>query len=360
MTESSLVSAVRTSPENVLEDYGKAMRQADYQEHLPKDRTTIIKLNLSWSLYYPACSTEPWQLEGVLQTLREDGYEDVVAMENKTVVTDPLKGVEQNKWGRVLDKYQVDFVPLTEVQWIPYQPESDTPGIEKTFPDGHRIPEPFLNTNVLHLPTIKTHGHTTMTGAMKNAFGGLITERRHQAHKYIHEVLVDLLKIQKEIHTGIFAVMDGTVCGDGRGPRTMEPVIKDIILASGDQVAIDSVSAGLMGFDPLEIPKLKMADGLGLGNADPSHIKVLGADISDEDWEFDQGQSLVIWADKLFRKGALSFLEPFLFHTPLFKLPILGSAVYHDYFWYPLIGRKKINQFMTTKWGNLLKTYDRK
>ena len=56
-----------------------------------------------------------------------------------------------------------------------------------------------------------------MTGAMKNAFGGLITEKRHHSHKMIHEVLVDLLQIQKEIHPHLFAVMDGAVAGNGKG-----------------------------------------------------------------------------------------------------------------------------------------------
>jgi uncharacterized protein (DUF362 family) len=45
---------------------------------------------------------------------------------------------------------------------------------------------------------------------------------------------VDLLAIQKEIHPGIFAVMDGTTAGNGPGPRTMTPVVKNIILASVD------------------------------------------------------------------------------------------------------------------------------
>jgi len=100
---------------------------------------------------------------------------------------------------------------------------------------------------------------------MKNAFGGLLREARHHCHKYIHDVLVDLLIIQKEIHKGILAVMDGTVCGNGAGPRTMEPVIKNYILASEDQVAIDAVSAKMMGFEPLEIPFIKKAHESGTG-----------------------------------------------------------------------------------------------
>ncbi len=105
--------------------------------------------------------------------------------------------------------------------------------------------------NIVHLPTVKTHVFTTITGAMKNAFGGLLHRNRHWTHAVIHETLVDLLMIQQEIHPGLFAVMDGTFAGDGPGPRAMRWHEKDILLASADQVAIDAVSAKLQGFDPM-------------------------------------------------------------------------------------------------------------
>ena len=87
---------------------------------------------------------------------------------------------------------------------------------------------------------------------MKNAFGGLLNEHRHWTHPVIHETLVDLLMIQKKIHRGVFAVMDGTFAGDGPGPRCMVPHVKNVLLASADQVAIDAVAAKLMGFDPMK------------------------------------------------------------------------------------------------------------
>lgn len=353
----SKVSVLKTSPKTVLDDYAKLMRSIDYQKYLPKNKTTIIKLNLSWSLYFPSCSTEPWQLEGVLKTMREDGYTDIVAMENKTVVTDPLKGAIQNKWIPILKKYDVDFIPLTDVEWINYIPTNKMLAMYKVFPDGFKIPKPFIGANILHLPTQKTHGHTIMTGAMKNAFGGLLRENRHHSHKYIHEVLVDLLAIQKEIHTGIFAVMDGTVCGDGAGPRTMIPKIENYLLASADQVAIDAVSAKMMGFDPTHIEMIRIAHERRLGCGDLNKIEIIGEDISKVNYQFKTSQSLIIQGDKLFRKGALSFLEPILFHTMLFKLPILASAIYHDNIWYPIIGKKYINEFMDTDWGKLFGQY---
>lgn len=353
------VGVIETSPSTVIEDYSRVMRICNYQNYLLKNKTTIIKLNLSWSLYYPACSTEPWQLEGILKTLREDGYDDVVAMENRTVVTDPIKGLRENRWAKVLERYDVDFVPLMDVEWIPYDDiiRADLPAIREIFGDSHRIPEPFIGTNVVHPPTMKTHGHTTITGAVKNAFGGLITERRHHCHKLIHEILVDLLKIQKEIHAGIFAVMDGTVCGNGSGPRTMKPEIQNYLLASNDQVAIDAVAARMMGFKPEDIEFIRLAEEAGLGNMAPEAIDIVGEDVSEVDFGFEVGQSPVVWGDILFRKGRLSFLEPLIFHTPLFKLAILGSALYHDYLWYPLIGNRRIKRFKQTEWGRLLETY---
>jgi len=355
----SQVGVLKTTPGTVIEDYSKIMHLCDYQKHLPRDKTTIIKLNLSWSLYYPACSTQPWQLEGILKTLREDGYQDIVAMEHKTVVTDPLKGLKQNKWEKILQKYDVEFVPLMNVDWIPYDDivQAELPALKEIFGDTHKIPEPFLDTNVIHPPTMKTHGHTTITGAMKNAFGGLITERRHHSHKLIHEVLVDLLKIQKEIHTGIFTVMDGTVCGNGKGPRTMKPEIHNYLLASSDQVAIDSVAAKMMGFDPKDIDFIRLAAEADLGNIYSEEVEILGEDISEVNFNFKVGESLVVWGDKLFRKGPLSFLEPLIFHTPIFNLAILTSYIYHDYIWYPLKGKNEINKFKTTEWGKLFETY---
>ena len=123
---------------------------------------------------------------------------------------------------------------------------------------------------------MKTHVFTTTTGAMKNAFGGLLNERRHWTHPVIHETLVDLLMIQKKIHRGVFAVMDGTFAGDGPGPRCMVPYVKNVILASADQVAIDAVAAKLMGFDPMSIKFIRLAHDLGLGCGDPREIEIVG------------------------------------------------------------------------------------
>ncbi len=268
MPPKSKVAVLKTHPKTVLEDVGRTMDLAEVSRHLAAGATTILKDNISWHFPFPGANTTPWQLEGTIQKLRADGYTDQVCVQNNTVVTDPKKGERLNRYLPVLDKYGIPVrynCFADDLKWMRYQPKGKMLALPKIYPEGITIPEFFLGKNIVHLPTVKCHIYTTTTGAMKNAFGGLLNTRRHYTHSWIHETLVDLLTIQKEIHSGLFAVMDGTTCGNGPGPRTMIPVEKDVLLASGDQVAIDAVATKMMGFDPMKIPYIRLAHDAGLG-----------------------------------------------------------------------------------------------
>jgi len=353
------VAVVRTRPETVIEDYGRVMDLAGYRDVLSRDRDTLLKLNLSWTKYFPACSSQPWQVDGVVRKMLGDGFERrrLIPVENKTVVTNPVKGCRNNRWENVLTREGLTFTPLTDVEWQVYPFKSPLLKLNDIFPDGIQIPSIYPGRQVLHLPTVKTHGHAVMTGSVKNSFGGLLREVRHYAHKYMHEVLVDLLYMQRELHSAVFTVMDGTVAGDGAGPRTMIPRTKNLLLAAADSVAIDATAARLMGFDPLSIPFLRMAHERGLGIADPRQIELVGDDVSRENFGFQTRRSLVIWGDQMIRRGFLRPLERLLLHSPLMVWAPFASNVYHDLFWYPTIGRSRIRSFMRTEWGQLFRKY---
>ena len=251
-----VVAVVPTTPETVQDDIARAMQLAGAAEFLPPARRTLLKVNISWQHWYPGCSSTPWQIEGVANALKAMGHNDLVAAHNGTVVVDSYEGEENNKHKAAQDRVGLPAIHLDSPpnRWIDYKPRAEMLALDDIFPEGIQIPECFPDTNIVHLPTMKTHVFTTMTGAMKNAFGGLLHRKRHWTHSVIHETLVDLLAIQQEIHPGLFAVMDGTFAGDGPGPRAMRWHIKNRILASADQVAIDAVAARMMGFDPMSIP----------------------------------------------------------------------------------------------------------
>jgi len=376
---------VKASPNTILEDYARLMEMANYEKYYSKNEKTIIKLNLSWSKFFPSCSSPPWQVEGVLKKMIDDGYDpkNIFTAENRTVVTNIAKGLKGNKWGPIIKKYGAWFVPLTKIKFVPYESQRHRFIMfknkelhvldSKIFPEGFNIPQFYVGKNIIHTPTMKTHGHTGAMGgdlkqtesemknggitcAMKNAFGGLLTKRRHFCHQFMSEVLVDLLIVQKQIHPNIFSVVDGTVCGDGAGPRTMIPRIKNYLLAGYDQVAVDTVVSKMLGFEPLKLPAIKLAHDEGLGCGDFDQIEIIGEDVSNINWNFKVKRSFVIWGDQMVRKGPLRIFKPLLQNKHPF-IPIMLSMLYHDMFWYPTIGKKRVKEYMKTDWGKVFENY---
>jgi len=358
----SKVAVIKTNPQTVLADIASLMHLADYQQYLPQDTPIALKINISWHHFYPACSTTPWQLEGVIKTLLADGYpkEAIYGCHNRTVVVSARRGEVANKHLPVLQKYGLANVHLYEPQkeWVRYQPRTKMLVLDKVFKDGIRIPKRLIGSSIIHLPTMKTHVFTTITGAMKNAFGGLLHEKRHWTHSVIHETLVDLLAIQQEIHPGIFAVTDGTFAGEGPGPRCMIPHVKGYMLASADQVAIDAVAAKMMGFEPLELKFIRLAHEQGLGCGDLRQIEIVGEDVSDIDWGFSaQENTFASWGQKLIYWGPLKPLEHLLLRTFIVPWSYVASILYHDFYWYNFVGRQRVKRMLETEWGQLFQQY---
>jgi hypothetical protein len=130
------VAALKTRPETVLADVGEVMRLAGYQDALPPDHDTILKINISWQTWYPACSTTPWQLEGVIRTLQADGYRNLIGAHNGTVVVDARVGERNNKHKYVVDRYGVANVHLYEphVEWVTFTPSKPFLVLDRIFP----------------------------------------------------------------------------------------------------------------------------------------------------------------------------------------------------------------------------------
>jgi uncharacterized protein (DUF362 family) len=363
MPQRTKVAVLYTKPDSVLKDYERLFELAGGRSALAKNSTTIIKDNISWHLPMPSANTTPWQLEASILALKAAGYQDLVCVQNDTVVVSSLRGEDLNGYRPIFKQYDIpvlyNFKP-EDIQWIRYQPKGKMLALDRVFADGIYIPEYFIGKNIVHLPTVKCHIYTTITGAIKNAFGGLLNTNRHYAHSSIHECIVDLLMIQKEIHTGLFAMMDGTTAGNGQGPRTMMPEIKNVILASSDQVAIDAVAARLMGFDPLSIPFIRLAHEQKLGTADPREIELVGDDITGVNWHFKVGGNFHSFLAWLAWYGPTKVFQKPILHTPLVAIPNFISFYNHDKIQWPMKYRRLYEQWLVdTEWGRHFTRYQR-
>ncbi|MEM2143215.1 MAG: DUF362 domain-containing protein [Candidatus Thorarchaeota archaeon] len=113
----------------------------------------------------------------------------------------------------------------------------------------------------------------SMSAGVKNLFGLIPDSSKKKYHPILNELLVALLTRFRPNLT----VIDLTVL-------TLEPRNLGRILPVGgvvvgyDPVAVDSVCASLCGLDPLAIPYLRRASEIGLGEADPDRIRIVGTD----------------------------------------------------------------------------------
>src|ERR671919_951277 len=339
----SKVAILRTSPATVLRDYHTLLNLAGYREVLAKDVDTALKVNISWHFFFPGSSTTPWQLEGVIRAMKQDGYEParIHACHNRTVVIDAHLGERENKQVNVIEAHGLRNVHVYEgEEWINIREAVGDLAkkftcLNDVYPAGFMIPRRFIGENIIHLPTVKTHVFTTTTGAMKNAFGGLLNERRHWTHPVIHETLVDLLMIQKKIHRGVFAVMDGTFAGDGPGPRCMVP---------------------------LAIKFIRLAHDLGLGCGDPRDIEIVGdTSAAAENWRFVGPFKKMTFASRMQHKiywGPLKKPVEWSLKTVLAPWAYIASVVYHDSFWYPVKARYMMEQVLDSPWGRLFRNWE--
>jgi hypothetical protein len=143
----------------------------------------------------------------------------------------------------------------------------------------------------------------------------------------------------------------------------MVPHVKNVILASADQVAIDAVAARLMGFDPMSIKFIRMAHDMGLGCGDPREIEIVG-DVSagSENWHFAGPFRKMTFASRMQHKiywGPMKKPIEWSLKTVLAPWAYIASVIYHDSFWYPVKAKQMMQEVLDSAWGRLFRNWER-
>ena len=346
------VAVLKTSPETVVGDYGRLMRLVSYTDTIVPGNETALNIDLSWHHFFPGSSATPWQLDGVLNTLIEDGFtsEQLYACCATKSGISTLKGEVLNRYVPVIERYGIRNIHLNKGgKRIRYVPKTPLRAVSKVYPDGIPVPGRFIGSSAVQLTTLKTDALVTVAGAVHTTFKNLLDERSTSAYPEYHEAMVDALTIAKDVYKGVFAVMDGVFAAEGPGPLSYMPHEKNIILASSDMVALDAVAASLMGFDPLSIPFIRLAHESGIGTGDMNEIEVAGDDITGLNFHFALKQAGMDYRIRTMGKAlAGSFLAP---------VSQFMSTAYNDFYWYVHTGEERIKNAMKGDWGKLFEDY---
>ena len=329
--QTALVSIVRTTPEKVLEDVRQAMELANWQQFISSGAHVSLKVNLGWDKLIPGAVSGPWVVEGVIRTIR-DRVRHIYLVESDQVVVNVEDALRKTRLDQVCAKHGVEWVNMSHGPFVRVQ--SDDRLVLKDV----NIPEILTRTEVITLPLMKTHNKSIITGAIKNQWGCLQT-LRHNFHLVLSQALVDINAMVRPR----LAVMDGTIALEGDGPKSGRPKVMNLILASGDLVALDVIAAQVMGFDPDEIEHLQLCALYGLGTADCRNITIIGEQAENvRDRFIPAKHNAVSWLEMAFRK---SFVRWLIFDTPLFKLFCWSARRYYDW-WDLYVGRHVRNEVL--------------
>jgi len=357
MTTRACVALIRTNATTVLHDYERLLGLAGCREHLDPSTPTILQVSTSRHFPFPAANTTPWQLEGTARALRAAGYTKLTWVERRPTIANPFKGTDLNGYAPIMRDYGIAAcagLSPGDMRWVRYAPSGPLLVLDRVWHDALTIPSCFYGTNIVHMPTIRCD---SATGTMQSVIGGLYDLRRRVPRSRTDELLVDLLTIQREIHAGCLTVVDGTTIGNG--PQARLPEVKNVILASVDQVAIAAVVAKLMGVDPLrDLKYVRLAHERGLGCGDVRAITLVGdTDLMRESWHFSAKNRTAGLLDALVQPSSVRPLRRCFSSTPLER--VIGAVQrYNDYYRWPVQSRRVFESWLRgTHWGRLFQQY---
>ena len=135
---------------------------------------------------------------------------------------------------------------------------------------------------IINLPKLKTHGMTTLTGAVKNLFGCVPGRRKVQWHFSTgvnHELFMTMLVELCALLKPRLTIMDAVVGMEGNGPGSGDPRQIGVIIAGQDPVAVDVVSSKALGVAPEKLPIIRAAAAAGYGETRLDRIRILGASL---------------------------------------------------------------------------------
>lgn len=320
------VSVIKVK-DNVITAVQEAMEKADWKNYLSRDGDISLKVNLGWDLFLPGAVTSCWVVEGVINTIY-NYVNKIYIVEAGQVLVDVEKAVRQTRIFELTEKYKkVEWVNLSKMSSSKFKIQSLDLEIE--------IPEILLKTEIITIPVMKTHGRATISGAIKNQWGCL-REVRHNYHPILKELLWEVNKLLPIK----FAVMDGTVCLEGNGPKSGIPKVCNLILASSDIVALDVVAAKIMGFDADKIEHINYFRGKVLKR----DIEITGEDINKINLNFKRGKNNPVAQGEILLRN--SYLKKIVFETKLFYIFCKTAKLYYFVWYYFFGGRKYKNKII--------------
>ena len=196
----------------------------------------FIKPNLSHPEYVPGVVTTPQLMQQLVELLR-DGNSEVVVGESNGFNYPCWTAFDKTGTEAAVKKAGGTVINLSEDKVVEVKFQGNTP-LKRLF-----LPKTILDADaVVDLPLMKTHEFMAFSGAIKNLFGCVPSNKRIYLHPYLPEVLYQLYTLFQPQLT----IMDARLGIEGNGPTKGKPVKMGLMLTSNDALAVDITAAEIM------------------------------------------------------------------------------------------------------------------
>lgn len=256
-TKKSRVYIAKTE-NNTRETIEKALAFVGWKKLVGNNSTIFVKPNFTFPEHKPGVTTTPNLLEKILATLKEQTERVIVGESdggnNSFKAEEAFKGHNMLK---ICERTGVELVNLSK------QPSKRIKARVLGKQVEVEIPKILLEEIDLffNIPVLKLHVLTGVSLTLKNLWGLHPDPMRCVQHQNLSQKLVLITKVLPEQ----LIIIDGTYTLEGRGPLLGKPKKRNLLLASNNPVAADTLACLLMGINPKKIEHIQVAHKAGLG-----------------------------------------------------------------------------------------------
>jgi len=263
------VSLLHTEPSPSLESVCDHVRRCTeliggLDSFLSRDSRVMVKPNVGTATSpQEARNTDPRVLEAVLLLLKEIQVKKILIAESSIVGTDTVEAFKAMGIDDMSRRYKTELVDLKK-----------EPSVTKRVPSPYAFPSIDVSSRIekvdviINLAKLKTLYSVPISMGLKN-LKGLLPDKEKKRFHHIHlsKGLADLSQIIKPQ----FTLIDGIVSCE-----LYEPKETNVLFASRDMIAADSVASRAIGLDPVEIEYLRLASEVGAGTIDLDCLEIVG------------------------------------------------------------------------------------
>ena len=238
------------------------LEQVNLKSRIKKGMRIGIKPNLvSCTPAEYGATTHPEVVEGLVEYLQKYGFDDIKILEGSWIGDATEEAFEYCGFKKISEKYGIRLVDEQKDSFY----AADCAGMKLNI-----CSEVSDTDFLINVPVLKGHCQTKVTCALKNMKGLIPNSEKRRFHTLgLHEPIAHL-----NTHIKQDFILIDHICGDWDFEDGGNPRVTNCVMAAVDPVLVDAFACSILSVDISDVPYIKRACELGVGECNLSRLKL--------------------------------------------------------------------------------------